>query len=303
MLKKFGLWALVVLIVVPLFVFGWLVYFYREVGMANEIGEGSGEINLTEYDYASIPESVVADATELATEIFGDSQDKLQIFVDQLLVTYLEASTSDVVVVFNSGGWGWNKLEDTSGWSSIVDGIEYELESFGYKSIVLNYNRTSRNLVGCFREFVELLSRSPSKSKELATRVEFLTGHVPNLKVIVAGESTGTVLTDSTMNLLRDNEQVYSIQTGAPFWHKPHVSERTLLMNSNGNTIDSFSCGKVSTVFWATIKGWFGLMSPEENPGTILSWLRAPGHDYSWQYPGICSEVTQFLENNFRKTD
>jgi hypothetical protein len=303
MLKKFGLWVLVALIVVPLLAFGWLVYFYREVGMANEIGEGSGVISLTEYDYASIPESVVKDATELATEVFGDSQEKIQIFIDQLLVTYLEASESDVVVVFNSGGWGWNKLEDTSGWSSIVDGIKYELESFGYKSIVLNYNRTSRGLAGCLREFVELLSRSPSKSKELATRVEFLTGHIPNLKVIVAGESTGTVVTDSTMNLLRNNEQVYSIQTGTPFWHKPHISERTLLMNSNGKTIDTFSYGKVSTVVWATAKGWVGLMSPEDNPGTVLSWLRAPGHDYSWQYPGICSEVTQFLEKNFKKTE
>ena len=165
---------------------------------------------------------------------------------------------------------------------------------------MLNYQRTSKGLRGCFREFTEVLNHSPSKAKELAERVEFLTRHIPDLKVIVAGESTGTVVTDSTMNILRDNSQVYSIQTGTPFWHQPTLSDRTLLMNSNGTTVDTFSYGKVSSVLWATVKGWFGLSSPEENPGTILSWLRAPDHDYSWQYPGVCAEVTQFLEKNFK---
>jgi hypothetical protein len=129
--------------------------------------------------------------------------------------------------------------------------------------------------------------------------VEFLTDHISNLKVIVAGESTGTVITDKTMGFLVDNPRVYSIQTGNPFWHKPSALDRTLLMNSNGKNVDTFSYGNVSAVIWATVKGWFGLLSPEDNPGTILSWLRAPGHDYSWQYPGVASEVVKFLEENF----
>jgi hypothetical protein len=163
----------------------------------------------------------------------------------------------------------------------------------------LNYKRTSKGLRACIKEFIEGAARYPSKAKELAKRVEFLTDHNPNLKVIVAGESNGTVITDSTMSILQNNPQVYSIQTGTPFWHKPTALNRTLLMNSNGKTIDTFSYGNVRAVIWTTVKGWLGLSPLEENPGTVLSWLRAPGHDYSWQYPGVCSEVTKFLEANF----
>ena len=275
----------------------WLVFFYTEVGMANAIGVQ--EPVLSDYEYSAVPQSVVEDATELARELVGDSQDRFQGFVDQLLATYMEAREKDVVVIFNSGGWGWNLFEETPGWSSILDGIKSNLDGLGYESLVLNYRRTGNGVRGCVKEFVEGAARYPVKANELAKRVEFLTDHIPDLKVIVAGESNGTVITDSAMHLLQDNQRVYSIQTGTPFWHKPTTLDRTLLMNSNGKAIDTFSYGKIRDMIWATIKGWIGLLPPEENPGTILSWLRAPGHDYSWQYPGVCAEVIRFLEENF----
>ena len=265
--------------------------------MAKEIG--IQEPDLSEYEYSTIPQSVIDDATELAREVFGDSKDKLQSFMNQLLATYMEAKDRDVVVVFNSGGWGWNLTLETPGWASILDGIKSQLENLGYDSLVLNYRRTSSGVRGCIKEFIEAATRYPSKSKELAKRVEFLTDHIPNLRVIVAGESTGTVISDKAMGILQDKPQVYSIQTGTPFWHKPTALDRTLLMNSNGRTIDTFSYGNVPAMVWATVKGWFGLSSPEDNPGSILSWLKAPGHDYSWQYPGVCAEVVKFLEKNF----
>jgi len=297
-MKKFRrLGILAALIAVPLLAIGWLAFFYTEVGMANAIGVQ--EPSLSEYEYSAIPQSVIEDATELTKEIAGDSQDMFQDFFNQLLATYMEARDRDVVIVFNSGGWGWNLLDETPGWAGILDGIKSELEGLGYKSLVLNYRRTGSGLRGCMKEFLETASRYPTKARELSKRVEFLTDHIPDLRVIVAGESNGTVITDSTMSMLRDNPRVYSIQTGAPFWHKPTSLDRTLLMNSNGKTIDTFSYGNIRAMLGATVKGWLGLLSPEENPGTILSWLRAPGHDYSWRYPGVCSEVVRFLKNNF----
>ena len=298
MLKKAGrLGILVALITVSLFAIGWLIFNYTEVGMAKVIG--FQEPALSEYEYSDLPQSLIEDATELAKEIIGESQDRFQDLVNQVLATYVEARDRDVIVVFNSGGWGWNLLEETPGWVSILDGIKAQLDSWGYRSLVMNYRRTDSGLRGVVKEFLEAAARYPQKAKELAKRVEFLTDHVPNLKVIVAGESTGTVITDRTMCLLQDNPQVYSIQTGTPFWHKPTVLDKTLLMNSNGKSIDTFSYGDVRAVLWATVKSWFGLSSPEDNPGTLLSWLRAPGHDYSWQYPGVSSEVVKFLEKNF----
>jgi hypothetical protein len=298
--KKVGrLGILVVLIAVPLFAIGLMAFLYTEVGMASEIGVDAREIRLSEQEYSTISQSVIEDATKLAEEIIGDSQERFQDLVNQLLATYVEARDRDVVVVFNSGGWGWNMIEKTPGWTSILEGIKSKLEGLGYKSLVLNYKRTSKGLRACIKEFIEGSARYPQKAKDLAKRVEFLTKHIPSLRVIVAGESNGTVIADCTMSLLQDNPRVYSIQTGTPFWHKTTSLDRTLLMNSNGKTIDTFSYGNVRAVIWTTVKGWFGLSSLEDNPGTILSWLRAPGHDYSWQYPGVCSEVGKFLEKNF----
>jgi len=133
--------------------------------------------------------------------------------------------------------------------------------------------------------------------------MEFLTGHIPDLKVIIAGESDGTVISDSTMHLLRDNPRVYSIQTGPPFWHQNVVRERTLVLEDNGMHPDSFSQGDLPTMVIASIKELMGIPQPEENSGRILSFLRAPGHDYRWRYPAVYTKVTGFLENNFSSSE
>jgi hypothetical protein len=298
MMKKAGRWGLLAtLSVVLLLVIIWQVFFYTEVGMAKTIGVQA--TRLSEHEYSSLPQSIIGDASRLAGEVVGSSQAKCQDLADQLLAAYAAARDSDIVIIFNSGGWGWNNLDKTPGWSSIIDGIQSRLAGLDFKSRVLVYHRTSKGLLGCLREMVAMAEHYPEKARELAARVDFLTDHIPNLRVIIAGESTGTVISDYTMSLLQDNERVYSVQTGTPFWHKPMALDRTLLMNSNGNTIDTFSYGRISTMIWATVKGWFGVSSPGDEPGAILNWLRAPGHDYSWQYPGVSSEVTRFLEANF----
>jgi hypothetical protein len=166
-----------------------------------------------------------------------------------------------------------------------------------YDDAMINANE----LVGkrCIKEFFEAAAKYPRKARDLSRRVVFLTDHIPELKVIIAGESLGTVISDRCMDILEGNTRVYSIQTGTPFWYQPAELDRKMLMNSNGSGIDTFSHGDLPEMVWATFKGWFGFTSPEDNPGNILNWLKAPGHDYSWQYPGISSAVITFLEANF----
>jgi hypothetical protein len=272
---------------------------YTDVGLTDIVG-ASDRASLSLNDPSAVPQSVVEDATKLAQELFGDYQDKYDDFVRQLLTAYVEAKDTDVVVVFNSGGWGWNFLENSPGWYDITNGIEEELDKLGYNSVLLNYQRTREGLRGIIDEFVEVLTAYPSKAENLACRVEFLTEHNPDLKVIVAGESNGTVISDSVMNILRDNPRVYSIQTGPPFWHQNVMRERTLVLNHNGIAPDSFSQGDVPTVLWASLKALVGLAPPEEEePGRILYFFRAPGHDYRWQYPVVYSQITDFLGQNF----
>ena len=265
--------------------------------MAKEIG--IHEPGLSSYDEAEVPKTVLADAIRYAKELIGKDQKRITSFKDQLVGMYMEVKDNDIVIFFNSGGWGWNLTQQTPGWASILEGAKSELERLGYSSIVLNYRRTSSGVRGCAREFLEAARRYPSRAEDLAKRIEFLTGHVPGLKVIIAGESTGTIISDRTMVLLKDNPRVYSIQTGVPFWHKPGLYERTLLMNTNGRTIDTFSYGKVPVVLRTSIKSWLGLSSPKDEPGDILSWLKAPGHHYTWEYPGVYTRVIDFLQTHF----
>jgi hypothetical protein len=298
MYKKIGrLGIIIFLIAVTLFGIVWLTLINLEVGMAKEIG--IQEPALPIYDRSSVPQYVLDDAEVVANELVGKSKGKLPEVMDELLASYVAARQSDVVIFFNAGGWGWDTIEDTPGWASILNGIRTQLDSLGYSSFVLNYQRTSPGLKGSIKEFFEATAGYPRKAQDLARRVAFLTDHLPDLKVIIAGESTGTVISDKTMDILDYNPNIYSIQTGTPFWYRPVEMDRKLLMNSNGSGIDTFSYGNLPAMIWATFLGWFGLSPPEENPGDILSWLRAPGHDYSWQYPGVSSAVINFLETNF----
>ena len=269
---------------------------YTNVGMT---AVSNGGWSLSTPDLSAVPESVVKDATVLSMELFGGYQEKYGDFTNQLLATYAEAKDKDFVVIFNPGGWGWNVLDSSPGWKSIITGIEIELDSLGYDSLLLSYQRTDESVRGVIDEFVEVTSVYPSKAENLASRVEFLTDHIPDLKVIVAGESNGTVISDGAMNILQNNPQVYSIQTGPPFWHKSIKLDRTLVLDNNGRTPDSFSQGDIPTMVWASLKDLIGLPQPEEESGRIMYFVRAPGHDYRWQYPGVYSQITNFMKQNF----
>ena len=295
-IRRLGI--LVALTIVLLLGAGLLTLSYSDVGVT--VGVGNGGIPLSVPDLSVVPKSVADDATKLATELFGDYQEKHDDFVSQLLAAYVEAKDKDFVVFFNSGGWGWNFIENSPGWYSISNGIKSELKNLGYSSLMLDYRRTGETLRGVIDEFVEVITAYPSKAENLACRVEFLTTHIPDLKVIVTGESNGTVVSDSAMNILRDNPQVYSIQTGPPFWHQNVMLDRTLVLDSNGMTRDSFSQGDIPAILWASLKALLSLSpAEEEDPGRILYFFRAPGHDYCWQYPGVYSQISNFLEHNF----
>ncbi len=191
---------------------------YPGVGSASTAGTGG--LPLTAGDNSSIPPVVVEDATEMAKTLFGDSQEEVNNFVNQVLAIYTEAKDKDFIILFNSGGWGWNLLEDSQGWESIFTGIKTKLNVMGYQALALDYQRTRVSWRACLEEASEIANFYPSKARDLAGRVELLTRHIPEVKVILAGESTGTVIAEKVMTILKDNPRVYTIQTGPPFWHK-----------------------------------------------------------------------------------
>ena len=133
-----------------------------------------------------------------------------------------------------------------------------------------------------------------AKGKDLACRVEFLTRHNSDVKVILAGESNGSVICDRAMAILEDNPQVYSIQTGPPPWHTSLGLDRTLVLNDNGVIPDSFSRGDILTLARANVRSWLGLPELESDSGKILHYVKAPGHEYGWWYPGVYSRIVDF---------
>ena len=84
MTKRIGRWGLLALLMaVPLSALGWLFFYYTEVGMANVVEEKGRSLSAEEY--LAVPQAVIDDATELARGMVGDSQDKIEYMVNQLL--------------------------------------------------------------------------------------------------------------------------------------------------------------------------------------------------------------------------
>jgi len=165
---------------------------------------------------------------------------------------------------------------------------------------VVDYRRTSKSIRGAINEFVEIFREYPTKADNLASRVNFLTRNVPELKITVAGESNGSAISDRVMAIMQDNPRVYSIQTGPPFWHRRMTVERTLVLDTNGQVPDAFSGGDIPVMLFASLKALVGVpLTEEEEAGRIFYFIRAPGHDYNWHYPGVNLRIADFLEENF----
>ena len=281
-------------------VFGVVFLFPTSLGLAQISAIGTGGFPLLLEDISDIPESMAQSAEQLAAELFGDYPEKGVDFTDQLLATYEQAKDRDVVIFFNSGGWGWNLADASPGWFSILSGIQVELRNLGCETLVLNYQRTEDNLIGRVDEFMSMISLYPNKAKDLALQVGFLTRHVPGLKVILAGESDGTIICDMAMSILKDNDRVFSIQTGPPFWHKQRATERSLVLTNSGLGPDVFAQGDLFAMLAASLEDFFGFPRDRASPGNIMYYIGAPGHDYHWCYPGVYPEIINFLNHNFK---
>lgn len=268
-----------------------------EVGVVSEVGTRGKPLQLS--DYATIPQSVVDDANEVASSLFGNARAEATKFVDRALALYSEARDKDVIILFNPGGWGEKLLEDAPGWMSIMSGIRFELQELGYKFLSLDYQRTEANWGRRLAEAEEMMACYPDKARDLACQIEFLTRNLPGLRVILAAESTGSVIADAVMDILKNNPQVYSIQTGPPFWHKSGMRDRTLVLTSSGITPDSFSLGDFRVIIGNNLKDLFRPSRSPDGGGRVLNSMKAPGHVYWWPYPEVYSKITEFLEQNF----
>ena len=190
-----------------------LILYNSSVGLANE---GIQEPSMADVDTSLAPLSVVADAEQMAADVVGKDAQNYQKVVKELVGSYLYALSADVVIFFNSGGMGWNYAYQTPGWQSILNGMVYELKMLGYHPLILNYSRTNRDFWSNIKETIEAATRYTQKVVGMESRVKFLNDHLPNLKFIIAGESTGSVITEEAMKYFRDNPQCLQRTDGLP---------------------------------------------------------------------------------------
>jgi hypothetical protein len=213
------------------------------------------------------------------------------------------ASGKDVIIFFNSGGWGNTPFERADDFAPIVSGIQQTLKERGYESIVIPYNRTKNGFLGKVSSSRDFLSSFDFSSDNLAEEIKYLSDNLPGKKIILAGLSNGGTLVSRTYEKVSNNVKgsVLTIAAGTPFWVKEPGSEDVLQLNNSGG--DSLSRGDVGELAVAIIKGPLNLINSKFS-GRELSFSRAfhaEGHDYSWSSPEINSQVVSFIESKFEK--
>jgi hypothetical protein len=215
------------------------------------------------------------------------------------------ASTSDVIIFFNSGGWGNTPLEQAKDFAPIVNGIQETLEQQGFESIVIPYNRTKNGLLGKISSSKDFFTSFDFSSQALAQEVNLLAEQSPGKKIILTGLSNGSTLTNRTYEKVSANvrDSVYAISAGAPFWAKIENSGNVLQITNNGK--DTLANGDVKNLLVALVKTPFKWALSKINGQnlTVAQAAHADGHDYSWSSPEINSQIIGFLENKFAAQD
>jgi len=211
------------------------------------------------------------------------------------------ADDNDVIIIFNSGGWGNTPLEKADDFTPIIRGIQQTLEEFGYNSLIISYNRTKDGFSGKITGIKDFLNSFQDSSAILAKKVNILAEKFPDKKIIMTGLSAGATFTDRVMEKINSKKtQVYAIAAGIPFWEKSFKTNNILLLNNNSK--DALSTGELKSLLLSLIKAPQKWILAKIN-GQNLTYSRAlqiPGHEYFWSSPDVGSKIVNFLENKIR---
>jgi len=203
----------------------------------------------------------------------------------------------DVVIIFNSGGWGNTPIEKADDLAPIIRGIEKDLTDRGSKSIVVPYERTKKGFLAKISGAKEMFSYFPDQSGELAGEVKTFLENNPGKKVVMVGLSNGAIFVDETMKKINSfQNSVLAVEIGSPFWQKKMDSENILRLD-NGNK-DSLTKGDVKTLLLTLLKApgkWF-LAKASGSELSFSMALSFPEHKYSWESPGVSYAIGSFLD-------
>jgi hypothetical protein len=250
------------------------------------------------------------EAFEVARQLYGNRSRARGEFTQRLLDIYEQAEGKDFLVIHNPGGWGCSRFDRCLDWErSIIEGVKTTIDKLGYSSAITQYFRARDSLWAHFMDTREqariMVNGKYSRARIMAAELGFLTSHLDRVKVIMVGVSQGAGFSNAVMRQLEGRERVYSIELGMVFRHVPRrlCNDHTLAIDGNGVYRDPI----VHRDLWAGAKAY--AVAP-------LLWLRyqlvrkprrftrcvvMPGHDYSWEYPGVRRKIEDFLGSKFGK--
>jgi len=201
---------------------------------------------------------------------------------------------SDVVIVFNSGGWGTVPFDKAFDFNPIINETKKIIEEHNYKVSVVQYYRTEETFFAKVASLREVFFNFPDSSRVFSSRIEEFLDKNPGDKVIMAGLSNGASFVDAAMSDLKEEKgNVFAIELGAPFWKKNIKSENILSLN---NQADILANGKLGQLLISVIKAPF-IWAYSNMSGEKMSFGQAVhinGHDYYW--PQVKNELTSFVE-------
>jgi len=190
---------------------------------------------------------------------------------------------TDIIIVFNSGGWGNTPLQEAKDFEPVIKGIGKTLEDLGYSSIVVPFNRTKDGLLGKITGARDFLSSFSFSSNVLAKDLESLAKNFPDKKIIIAGLSNGATFVTKTYEKISDDvkNSIYAITAGSPFWAEQSKEENVLQLDNNGK--DNLAVGNIKALLSSLIKVSFN----------------TPEHQYNWNSPEVGPPIVAFLEDKF----
>ncbi|OGZ19124.1 MAG: hypothetical protein A2Z68_01730 [Candidatus Nealsonbacteria bacterium RBG_13_38_11] len=209
---------------------------------------------------------------------------------------------SDVIIVFNSGGWGDVPLEKAEDFAPIIEKIQQTLDQWGYGTVVIPYTRTKADLFGRVAGFRELMNNFKNSSNDLAEKLEALNEKFPDKKIIVTGLSVGGAFVTKTYENISEElkDSVYTIAVGTPFWADNFESNNIIQVDNEGK--DSLVRGNVSPLFFSLVKSPFKWLVSriQGQPLPFSMAFQAQGHAYSWESPEVGPKIISFLSDKFR---
>ena|GEM_PF-3698933 len=247
---------------------------------------------------SALTASLLENTLATALALFGHDQAKREEFASTVLGMIQVCNEKDVMILFNSGGYGSAYLGDSVGWGNISLAISDLLQKRGYRPFRLSYHRTSSIVYGLANELGACNNWNQKQISVQSAMLYLCLSHYPKLHVILCGESNGGYACYQTLKLL-NHSRVFAVITGPPPWQRQTEHPRAFITRTNGFRDDSFSYLKIGTMLKENILVLLRLQKKVEG-GKILNSIGSPGHIYGWEgYPYIQEHVTQFIKQNF----